>query len=105
MPGSKNGQSGRYSESFRREAVALLARPGAQLKEVARGLGVTAMTLRKWRDRMVGTAQAPSGLTAVDLQAENRRLREQLVSVTAQRDILKKACGILSEAPLKGTPQ
>jgi transposase len=105
MPGSKNGQSGRYSEQFRQEAVALLARPGARLKEVARGLGLTPMTLRKWRDRMAGQVDAPAGLTAEELQAENRRLREQLLSVTAQRDILKKACGILSEAPPKGTPQ
>jgi len=86
MPGSKSGHRGRYSEQYRREAVALLARPGARLKEVARGLGLTPMTLRKWRDRMVGQMDAPAGLTA-------------------QRDILKKACGILSEAPPKGMPQ
>jgi transposase len=96
---------GRYTEQFRREAVALLGRPGARLKEIARGLGITAMTLRKWRDRMVGQPDAPAGLTATDLAAENRRLREELLNVTAQRDILKKACGILSEAPTKGTPQ
>jgi hypothetical protein len=32
-------------------------------------------------------------------------LREQLLSVTMQRDVLKKACGILSEAAPKGMPQ
>jgi len=54
---------------------------------------------------MAGRVDAPPGWTTEDLEAENRRLREQLASVTAQRDILKKACGILSEAPTKGMPQ
>lgn len=101
----KTGSGRRYPEQFKRDAVELLAQPGAKLKVVARGLGLNPVTLRKWRDRMMGRADAPAGLTAVDLAAENRRLREQLLSVTAQRDILKKACGILSEAPSKGTPQ
>jgi transposase-like protein len=54
---------------------------------------------------MAGREDAPPGWTTGDLEAEVRRLREQLASVTAQRDILKKACGILSEAPTKGMPQ
>jgi transposase-like protein len=54
---------------------------------------------------MAGREDAPPGWTTQDLEAEVRRLREQLASVTAQRDILKKACGILSEAPSKGMPQ
>jgi transposase len=106
MTESQNTAIGRrYTEQFKRDAVELLARPGAKLKVVARELGLMPMTLRRWRDGMVGRADAPAGLTAVDLAAENRRLREQLLSVTTQRDILKKACGILSEAPTKGTPQ
>ncbi len=66
---------------------------------------ITPVSLRQWRRRMAGREDAPPGWTTEDLQAENRRLREQLPSVTAQRDILKKACGILSEAPTKGMPQ
>ena len=95
----------RYSDDFKHDAVELLARPGAKLKEVARGLGIPAVTLRQWRDRLVGTTEAPAGLTSAELVAENRRLREQLLSVTMQRDVLKKACGILSEVPPKGMPQ
>jgi transposase len=92
----------RYSDEFKQDAVELLARPGAKLKEVARALGIPAVTLRQWRDRLVGP---PAGQTAAELAVENRRLREQLLSVTMQRDVLKKACGILSEAPPKGMPQ
>ena len=95
----------RYSDEFKHDAVELLARPQAKLKEVARALGIPAVTLRQWRDRLVGQGAVPAGQTAAELAAENRRLREQLLSVTMQRDVLKKACGILSEAPPKGMPQ
>jgi transposase len=100
----KSNMANRYTEQFRRDAVELLA-GGASVEKVALGLGVTPVTLRQWRKRMAGREDAPPGWTTQDLEAENRRLREQLASVTAQRDILKKACGILSEAPTKGMPQ
>lgn len=105
MSESRKIERRRYTDQFKHDAVELVARPGAKLKEVARGLGIPAVTLRQWRDRLVGTAEAPTGLTTADLVAENRRLREQLLSVTLQRNVLKKACGILSEAPPKGMPQ
>jgi transposase len=100
----KSNMANRYTEQFRRDAVELLV-GGASVEKVALGLGVTPVTLRQWRKRMAGREDAPPGWTTQDLEAENRRLREQLASVTAQRDILKKACGILSEAPTKGMPQ
>jgi transposase-like protein len=94
----------RYTEQFRRDAVELLA-GGASVEKIAQGLDISPVTLRAWRKHMAGKADAPPGWTTQDLQAENQRLREQLVSMTAQRDILKKACGILSQAPTKGMPQ
>jgi transposase len=103
---SRTSQTGkRYTDQFKQDAVELLTPPGARLREVARGLGVAVVTLRKWRDLAQEPQEAPQSQVETDLAAENRRLREQLQSVTAQRDILKKACGILSEAPTRGTPQ
>ena len=102
---SKTGPGKRYTDQFKQDAVELLAQPGARLREVARGLGVAVVTLRKWRDLAREPGEAPEGQVEIDLATENRRLRELLHSVTAQRDILKKACGILSEAPTRGTPQ
>ena len=100
----KSNKAKRYTEQFKRDAVQLLA-GGASVEKVALGLGITPVSLREWRKRMAGREDAPPGWTTQDLEAEVRRLREQLASVTAQRDILKKACGILSEAPTKGMPQ
>jgi transposase len=104
MPKTRTGK--RYTDQFKQDAVELLNRPGARLREVARGLGVAVVTLRTWRDLARGGRPALTEDPAeIDLVAENRRLREQLQSVTAQRDILKKACGILSETPSRGMPQ
>jgi transposase len=102
---SKTRTGKRYTDQFKHDAVELLNRPGVRLREVARGLGVAVVTLRKWRDEARGGKPAPEeGAAGIDLVAENRRLREQLQSVTAQRDILKKACGILSDTPSRGMP-
>jgi transposase len=109
MIGSKTSETRtgkRYTDQFKQDAVELLNRPGARLREVARGLGVAVVTLRAWRDLARGGKPAAEKAPAeIDLVAENRRLREQLQSVTAQRDILKKACGILSDTPSRGMPQ
>jgi len=94
-----------HSEEFKRDAVELLGRRGSQLGEVAQGLGITATTLAAWRDRMKGRADAPPGWTMEDMQAQVKRLREELSSITAQRDVLKKAGGILCEPPSRGTPR
>jgi transposase len=104
---SKTRTGKRYSDQFKQDAVELLNRPGARLRETARGLGVAVVTLRSWRDEARGAkpTSPEQDLPEIDLKAENRRLREQLQSVTAQRDILKKACGILSDTPSRGTPR
>jgi len=98
-------QAKRYDKSFKTEAVALLAKPGARLKAVAKGLGISPRSLRQWRDEIVGSAEAPLAMTPLELERENRRLRAELCDVTEQRDILKKACSILSVGPAKGMPR
>jgi transposase len=42
--------------------------------------------------------------TMAALQAENDRLRQEVARLTEQREILKKAAGILSEPPRNGMP-
>ncbi|MGN6554266.1 MAG: transposase, partial [Verrucomicrobiota bacterium] len=57
-------------------------------------LGITTWTLRDWKKRL-GPPPA-SSLSNDELQAENRRLRQELLRIKTQRDILKKTLGILS---------
>ena len=103
---TKTGTTPRsYDEAFKRAAVAQW-QSGVPARRVAEGLGITTESLRTWRRQFSG---APAGSvvavdgklpaiapTAQELQAEVRRLRAQLQSVTNQRDILKKAVGIFA---------
>jgi transposase len=103
-----------FDEEFKRNAVDLWAHSGKPLKVVARELGISDVTLRAWRDRILGKkgedGRAPGGEggatppTPRELADENRRLRKELERVSRQRDILKKAMGILSELSPGGMP-
>jgi transposase-like protein len=87
------------------------ASSGKPLKAVSRELGVSDVTLRSWRDRILGKKGTPDrspggggGATPRNLVEENRQLRKDLERITRQRDILKKAMGILSETSPGGMP-
>jgi transposase len=84
-----------YTIEFKQQAVQL-ALSGAKSKvQTARDLGIAEHQLYKWIAQY-GPAAPPPEATA--LQAENVRLRRQLVRAEMERDILKKAIGIFSEA-------
>lgn len=99
-----------YDEDFRRKAVDLLISGARPLKEVARDLGISANSLRQWRDRALGARAGtarPAGSAApvpaaVDAAAEIRRLQREVEHLRRQRDILKKAMSILGEEPPPG---
>jgi transposase len=91
----------RYDDDFRRNAVELLIKSQRSILQVARELGVSEPTLRDWKRKYVQDPR-PEGQARVrqtfrDLEVENRRLREENLYLARQRDILKKAMGILSE--------
>src|SRR5713226_5418763 len=88
-----------YDEAFRREAVALLQSSDEPLVQIAAELGVSQWNLRDWRkqygDSSGGRKAGKSSAAAA--QSELARLRREIQSLKAQRDILKKAVGILAE--------
>jgi transposase len=84
-----------YSIEFKQEAVRL-ALSGAKSKiQTARDLGVPESKLYAWI-RQFGPDAPP--MAAVAEQAELVRLRKALARAEMERDILKKAIGIFSEA-------
>jgi transposase-like protein len=88
----------RYDREFKENAVALVE-SGRDIKEVARDLGISHWSLKNWCQRskagqkqtQVGTLEGESSL-----QREMRRLRQENDYLRRQRDILKKALGIVS---------
>jgi transposase len=101
-----------YDNEFRQEAVNLLLSSGRPLKQVADDLGISANSLRAWRNRALGKEHATeaasteskgrSGVPLTDPAAEIRRLQRENEYLRRQREILKKAMSILSEDPASG---
>lgn len=89
------GKTPRYSEEFRRDAVALVHSSGKTINEVARDLGVSSEGLRNWykQDQAGRGGSTPAGESALSA-AEREELRNLRRRVRAQDEtiaILKKA--------------
>jgi len=79
---------GNFSDDFKRDAVAQITERGypvSEVSEVSERLGVSPHSLYAWKKKF----SEPSG--GDDKDAEIRRLKRELTSVTEERDILKKA--------------
>lgn len=99
-----------FTDEFKREAVTLLEGSGRPLEHVVLELGLQPSVLRNWRRASQGLPQhsrsgipaAPAAAVPVkadEQAAEIARLRRELERVRQERDILKKAISIFSEAP------
>jgi transposase len=78
--------STKFSDDFKRDAVAQITERGYPVREVSERLGVSAYSLYAWKKKF---AKASSGDDKKE--AEIRRLKRELLRVTEERDILKKA--------------
>jgi transposase len=96
----------RYDREFKENAVALV-RGGRRISEVARDLGVSTWALGRWVQAANGGQAQRQPVTLAEETPEARelrRLRQENDYLRQQRDILKKALGILSaEMPLHAT--
>ncbi|MGZ6388146.1 MAG: IS3 family transposase [Ktedonobacterales bacterium] len=84
-----------YPPEFRAEAIRLARTSGKPHAEIARELGMTGETLRQWlKQADVDEGKRSDGLTT-DEQEELRRLRRENCILREEREILKKAGGLL----------
>lgn len=74
-----------FSEDFKRDAVAQITERGYPVAEVSRRLGVSQHSLYAWKKKFA----SPPGRD--DKGDEILRLKRELIRVTEERDILKKA--------------
>ncbi|MER6565134.1 transposase [Streptomyces sp. NPDC001093] len=90
--GSKSNRSRRYTEEFKRDAVALVRSSGKTVTEVARQLGVSAEGLRNWvkQDAVDRGQGAPGELTTAERE-ELRRLRRLAAEQAETIEVLRKA--------------
>ena len=96
-----------YTTEYRQQAVELWQSSGRSAAKVGAELGIRPALLFRWakaqRDRKEGQA-ARGARSLEEIEAENRRLREENAKLIEQREILKKSLGILSETPRRGMP-
>lgn len=97
-----------FSAEFKTQAVQMWRRGEKSMEQIARELGISVYSLRDWSERD-GQAAPVAGpnvhhASREELAAEVERLKRELARITDQRDILKKAAGILSEPPQSGMP-
>jgi transposase len=90
---SKYGR--RFDEEFQRDAVKMLESGERTAKQLSEELGISLWSLKRWAKRFSGQNEARKQEREWEL--ENAKLRRELETVSRQRDILKKALGILGQ--------
>ena len=88
-----------FSREFKMEAVKLVTEQGYSVGQAAESLGVSATSLRKWREKFEDQGQeafpGKGRLTATD--EELGKLREECRRLRMERDILKKATAFFAK--------
>jgi len=89
-------ESPRYAPQFREEAVRLTKTSGKSVAAIARDLGVSYDTLRKWiKQAALDAGERADGLTTEE-RDELRRLRRENRILQEEREILKKAAAFFA---------
>jgi transposase len=83
-----------YAPEFRTEALKRVRNSTDSVSAIARDLGITVGTLRRWIDASRPPPEVP--LTD-DERAELKRLRKEVRELRMERDILKKATAFFAK--------
>jgi transposase-like protein len=92
-------QRTQYDEPFKQAAAHFLSLSGRSVEEVSTELGLKAAELRSWKRKYPQARPEEAAIPSsplCQLQAENKALRDEIVRLKVQWDILKTTLGILS---------
>ena len=96
MP-NKNETRRQYDETFKRAAVEYMQKTGSTVEDAAAELGIPSAELRNWNKKMASQQRPAKSLTGMArLKAENEALRNEVLHLQVQWDILKTTLGVLS---------
>lgn len=82
----------RFSEDFKRDAVAQIVEHRYPVSEVSQRLGVSTHSLYAWREQYGSATRAGDGK-----DAEIRQSKRELARVSEERDILEKAAAYFAK--------
>ncbi|MCK4827090.1 transposase [bacterium] len=91
-----------YDEEFKQNAVELFLNSGKKLKQFAREIDVPSSTLKGWRNKYLeelnGKPERYSKTSSpAEMAQEIYKLKHENQTLKRQKEILKKALGILSD--------
>lgn len=94
---NKNNTPKRYQETFKHAAADFVERTGHNVEQSAAELGVDPAELGEWTQNLASRPKSTKALsTMAQLRAENEALRNQILQLQTQWDILKTTLGVLS---------
>ena|SRR5580704_1532619 len=86
-----------YPDAFKRAAADFVERTGQNVEQSADELGIDPAQLREWKECFADQAKASKPIgTLAQLRAENESLRNQILQLQMQWDILRTTLGVLS---------
>ncbi len=88
-----------YSAEFKREAVRLITDKGLSVAQASRDLGLNQNMLGRLKKQLESNPERAFPGQGQTQDEELTRLRREVEVLRQERDILKKAVGIFSQAP------
>ncbi|MFQ5382543.1 MAG: IS3 family transposase [Dehalococcoidia bacterium] len=88
----------KFTAEFKAETVKLIRESDRSIGEISRELGLSETAVRRWlKQAEIDDGKGPAGALTTDEQAELRRLRRENRELQMEREILKKANGLLRQ--------
>jgi transposase len=89
----------KYTKEFKTDAINLIIRSDRSIKKIADELGVEYNLLCRWKREFDTHEEKAFPGQGNPVEAELARLKRELLDVSEERDILKKAVAIFSRVP------
>jgi len=86
---TKNRTRRKYTEDFKRDAVALVTEQGYKVSEAGRSLGIKPDLIRRWRQEF--EQEMTGEQLSMDEREELKQLRKEVRLLRMEKEILKKA--------------
>jgi transposase len=87
----------RYTQEFKREAVAQTEVPGVTMQQVAEELGLNPRVLSRWRSALRAAGEKAFPGQGKPRDEEMAALKRELTRVTKERDFLKEAAAFFAK--------
>ena len=88
----------KYTEEFKRETLELLTKQDKTIIELEQDLGLAKGTINRWKRELMNNGEAafPGQGKIRPIDEEILRLKKENLQLKQERDLLKKAVGIVS---------